>query len=386
MTKRVNYLIWTAVIGFFAFACQNDEETLSNPQSDDDCLTVSSARNGSVIEGQYIVSLNTDGSSGGRKGAGARVFDRHKIARTAIIKNFEGEFSTYVLHLSKDEAGELKKDDDVAMVEPDRVVSICSCFSVIEPRLVTWNVDHVGYDNGIGKTAWIIDTGIDLDHPDLHVDTVMSHSFIRGVSSPDDDNGHGTHVAGVIGALNNRIGTLGVASGATLIALKVLDKDGEGELSSILNALSYVRLHGTAGDVINLSLGVDDISDILDREIQGVADKGIFIAIAAGNDKKPARDYSPGRASGKNVFTVSAVDSLNRFANFSNYGNDVVDFAAPGVRILSSYKGGKYAIMSGTSMAAPHVAGLLLITDGKIHTVGFATADPDGDPDPLAHQ
>ncbi|MBA4056291.1 MAG: peptidase S8, partial [Marivirga sp.] len=91
------------------------------------------------------------------------------------------------------------------------------------------------------------------------------------------------------------------------------------------------------------------------------------------------------RVSGKNIYTVSAIDSLGRFARFSNYGSDVVDYAAPGVRIISAYKNGTYAIMSGTSMAAPHVAGLLLISNGKLNTSGFAVNDPDNQPDPLAH-
>jgi len=107
--------------------------------------------------------------------------------------------------------------------------------------------------------------------------------------------------------------------------------------------------------------------------------------MAAGNDKEPARNFSPGRANGANIFTVSAIDSLDNFAGFSNYGNDVVDYAAPGVRILSTYIGGKYAYMSGTSMAAPHMAGLLLLKGRNIVTSGAAKNDPDGTADPIAH-
>ena len=95
--------------------------------------------------------------------------------------------------------------------------------------------------------------------------------------------------------------------------------------------------------------------------------------------------FSPGRANGPNVFTVSAIDSLDNFASFSNFGNDVVDYAAPGVRILSTYKNHQYALMSGTSMAAPHIAGLLLLRGRNLSTSGTANNDPDGAPDPIAH-
>jgi subtilisin family serine protease len=243
----------------------------------------------------------------------------------------------------------------------------------------------VGYGNGIGKTAWIIDTGIEFDHPDLTVDQTRSKSFINGVTSADDENGHGTHVAGIIGANNNTFGVLGVASGATLVSLKVLDKNGQGSLSSIIQALGYVNVNAKAGDVVNMSLGEDSVSAILDQQVQNTAAKGIYFAIAAGNDKEPARNYSPGRTNGTNIFTVSAIDSLDNFASFSNFGNDVIDYAAPGVRILSTYLNGKYAYMSGTSMAAPHMAGLLLLKGRNIVTSNAAKKDPDGTADPIAH-
>lgn len=139
------------------------------------------------------------------------------------------------------------------------------------------------------------------------------------------------------------------------------------------------------GDVVNMSLGQDGISNILDQQVLNTANRGIFISIAAGNDRKPAVQFSPARVSGRNIYTVSAVDSAGKFASFSNYGNDVVDYAAPGVRILSTFLNGRYAIMSGTSMAAPHVAGLLLLNGNNISTSGNAISDPDGVPDHIAH-
>jgi subtilisin family serine protease len=152
-----------------------------------------------------------------------------------------------------------------------------------------------------------------------------------------------------------------------------------------LNALSYVREHSNAGDVVNISISFPNISEILEEEIRDLASRGIYFTLAAGNQSGTANGYSPARTSGKNIYTISAVDSLNRFAGFSNYGNDVVDYAAPGVSVLSTYPDGRYAILSGTSQAAPHVAGILLVNNGKINSSGVAGGDPDGTPDALAH-
>ena len=257
---------------------------------------------------------------------------------------------------------------------------------MVAPRLIPWNINRVGYGDGRGKRAWIIDTGIDFDHPDLNVDSVLSKSFITGQTSANDENGHGTHVAGIIGAKNNQFGVLGVASGASLISLRVLDKDGEGLLSNIVKALAYVNNNASAGDVVNMSLGDDEgISATLDQQVRNTAARGIYISIAAGNEKQLANKYSPARTNAENIFTVSAIDSLDRFASFSNYGNDVVDYSAPGVRILSTFINGRYAYMSGTSMAAPHVAGLLLLKGKNLTSSGTALNDPDGTADLIAH-
>jgi len=136
--------------------------------------------------------------------------------------------------------------------------------------------------------------------------------------------------------------------------------------------------------VVNMSLGADTISNALDNTVKQLAAKGILFSIAAGNDRKAANLSSPARANHPNIYTVSAIDSLGRFASFSNYGNDVVDYAAPGVNIVSTYSNGRYARLSGTSMAAPHVAGILLLNGNAVKRKGNATNDPDGTPDPIA--
>jgi subtilisin len=369
--------------------CRKEGASSTQSPEEENCVTGNAASSGDIIEGQYIVVYDPaigSRSTSARSVAemGTNILERNDINAAAIETSFTGGTGGFVAKLTSDEADALSHDPSVYAVEPDRIVALGSCFTIVEPRLITWNINKVGYGDGTGKTAWVMDTGIDFDHPDLNVDVTRSKSFVAGVTSADDENGHGTHVAGIIGAKNNTIGVLGVASGANLVSLRVLDKEGKGKLSYIIQALSYINANAKAGDVVNMSLGEDVISEILDQQVQSTANRGILIAIAAGNDSKPAIDFSPGRANGANIFTVSAVDSLNNFASFSNYGNDVVDYAAPGVRILSTYMDGKYARMSGTSMAAPHVAGLLLLNGGKMHSSGTALNDPDGNADRIA--
>ncbi|HWS00124.1 MAG TPA: S8 family serine peptidase, partial [Prolixibacteraceae bacterium] len=206
---------------------------------------------------------------------------------------------------------------------------------------------------------------------------------IKTGMTANDDNGHGTHVAGIIAAKNDEFGVVGVAPGAKVIPVKVLNRSGSGSYSGIIAGVDWVAAHGGVGDVANMSLGGPAYPD-LDDAVETAAAGGIKFALAAGNESTNALTRSPARANGANVYTVSAMDKNNNWAYFSNYGNPPVDYCAPGVSIYSTYKGGKYATMSGTSMAAPHVAGLLLL--GNIATDGNVKGDPDGKADPIAHR
>ena len=383
---------WYVGIMFLA-ACQSDSLL---PQVSDDCLVKSATTTSQIIENEYIVTFKIDTTiasslSNARKVESINyLMERNNVPIRQIEQTFWGRsVKGFVAHLTKDEAAKLSHDTLVETIEPDRTLRICACVNLIAPKSVTWSVRKTGFGNGLNfnaKTAWIIDTGIDLDHPDLNVDIQRSKNFITGQTSADDNNGHGTHVAGIIGALNNQIGVVGIASGANLVALKVLNQLGEGRLSAVIAAVAYVSQQGQAGDVVNMSLGMEGISATLDREVQAAANRGILFAIAAGNDKQYAHDFSPGRLNHANILTVSAVDSTDTFASFSNYGNDVVDVAAYGVKITSTYINGRYATLSGTSMATPHVAGLMLIRGRNIPTRGTARNDPDGVPDPIARE
>jgi subtilisin family serine protease len=258
------------------------------------------------------------------------------------------------------------------------------------PQTVPWGVTrvHGGAGTGSGSgTAWIIDSGIDLDHPDLNVDVARSRNFSTG-TSPDDGNGHGSHVAGIIGAKDNSIGVVGVSPGATLVAVRVLNNAGSGTNSGVIAGVDYVAANGHNGDVANMSLG-GGVSQALDDAVVAAAATGVKFALAAGNESENANNHSPARANGPNVYTVSsfakgasATDTDDPWSSFSNFGNPPVDFAEPGSSIPSTYKNGGYATLSGTSMATPHLAGILL-TRSTPASGGTVDGDPDGNPDTI---
>ncbi len=254
-------------------------------------------------------------------------------------------------------------------------------------EIVPWGVARVGgAGDGTGDgtgTAWIIDTGIDLDHPDLYVDVDRSQSFLstgKDPKNPNDEHGHGTHVAGTIAAIDNEIDVVGVAAGATVVAVRVLNKRGSGTWSGVIAGIDYVAANGASGDVANMSLGGSYNQAVNDAVV--AASGKVMFSLAAGNESTDAGTRSPASANGINIYTVSAIDKNDGFASFSNYGNPPVDFAAPGVNVESLAIGGGVSTKSGTSMAAPHVAGILLL--GDMSTDGEAGNDPDGNSDPIA--
>ena len=249
-----------------------------------------------------------------------------------------------------------------------------------------WGVLRVGGHSTAptGRKAWVIDTGIELTHPDLNVDDASSRSFIRD-SSPNDLNGHGTHVAGTIAACNNTIGVVGIAACAPVVAIRVLDRNGRGSNSDVIAGVDHVGEVGASGDVANMSLG-GGVSLALDNAVIAAAASGVRFTLAAGNESDDANNHSPARAGGRSpsdgVYTVSAFGQTgDTFASFSNHGNPPIEWAEPGVSILSTYKGGGYARISGTSMAAPHLAGILMV--GSVRKCGDVTGDRDGNPDDI---
>ena len=155
-------------------------------------------------------------------------------------------------------------------------------------------------------------------------------------------------------------------------------------MTDIIAGVDYVAANASPGDVANMSLGGSAYEPV-DIAVQALGASGVLVALAAGNESDDANNHSPARAEGDNIYTVSAMDVNDYFASFSNYGNPPIDYCAPGVSIYSTYKSGGYTTMSGTSMAAPHVCGLLLLTGGNLNSDGYVIGDPDGDADPIAY-
>lgn len=276
-----------------------------------------------------------------------------------------------------------------APTEPAPVVTTpeepSSPYTKITPlagETVPWNIAMNGYGDGTGKTVWIIDSGVATNHPDLNVDLQRSVSLIYGDNSIEDGFGHGTNVAGIVAAKNNGSGIIGVAANATIVALRVFDNTGYGTVSRAISAVNYVNNMAKPGDVVNMSLG-SGISSTLDNAVISAASRGILFSIAAGNSATDCSVNSPARVDAPGVYTVSAMDRYQNFWSSSNYGAPV-DYTAPGVSITTTRIGGGFGNSgSGTSFAAPHVAGILLLR-GEVFSQGIVNGDKDSWPDPIA--
>jgi subtilisin family serine protease len=379
--------------------CQAGEDMVTNQIGETDEELAGPAL-GAIIPGHYIVVLHDDGlqaaaASYGLAQAQARtaavgVLARHGLPETALDRVYGSALRGFSARMSDAQAQRLAEDPSVKLVEADQVMGLLSPaventdVSILAQTTPPGITRVGGGSNYTGSNrAWVIDTGIDLDHPDLNVDVGRSRTFVSNSRSPDDGNGHGSHVAGTIAAKNDTNGVVGVAAGAPVVAVQVLGKSGSGTTAGVIAGIDYVKASAANGDVANMSLG-GGVSSALDSAVQSAASSGVKFALAAGNESTHANNSSPGRANGSNIFTVSAVNASDVFASFSNFGNPPVDFAAPGVSILSTYKSGGFATLSGTSMATPHVAGILLA--GSIRGDGSASNDPDGNPDPIAHR
>jgi subtilisin len=328
------------------------------------------------IPGKYIVTLAPGATAEGvaaRHGAGVEAVYRE------ALHGFAGTVPEGRLRA-------LQNDPEVVAIEPDVEVQAFphqvtvagggTPMLTVNGETIPTGVARAGINaaapatdvSGVGVA--VLDTGISLSHPDLNV--AGGVSYIRGNKNGNDDNGHGSHVAGTIGAKLNGAGVQGVAPNARLYAVKVLDRWGSGALSAIISGIDWVTKNAAAKGirVANMSLGFQGSSPALNTALDNSVNAGVTYVVAAGNSGMDAQFFTP--ANHPRLITVSALaDSDGKcgglgaatgygaddtFATFSNWGVPV-DIAAPGVNIFSTYKDGGYATSSGTSMASPHVAG-----------------------------
>jgi thermitase len=210
----------------------------------------------------------------------------------------------------------------------------------------------------------VVDTGVDLNHPDLtgKIQTANAYNFVSNTTNAQDDNGHGTHVAGIAAAItNNARGIAGMCPNCLIMPVKVLDANGSGTYSAIANGVRWAADHGAK--VINLSLGGTAGSTTLQSAVDYANSKGVLVACAAGNSGNTTINYPAYYSS---CVAVASTDQNDYRSSFSTYGS-WVDTSAPGSSIYATYWNDTYATLSGTSMATPHVAGLagLLFSQGR---------------------
>jgi aqualysin 1 len=287
---------------------------------------------------------------------------KQEIGDLKVKHVYKKALNGFAVEIPDEEASKLRDNAEVAYVEQDQEVQAVA-------QTLPWGIDKVDADRSTTKAgdgtgtisnvnAYIIDTGIDTDHPDLNVAVDVNPSDPSDEGGGEDCNGHGTHVAGTVAARDNTTEVVGVAPGAPLTGVKVLNCFGSGRNSDVIAGVDWVTANAQKPAVANMSLGSGP-SDAVDQAVKNSASKGIFYALAAGNDHQDACNHSPARAgAGTNngILTVGATDKKDKRASFSNKGS-CVDIWAPGVNIPSTRMGGGTTTKSGTSMASPHGAG-----------------------------
>ena len=354
-----------------------------------------------LISGQYIVVFKDQANGLINENVAQQALQRtqsvletYNIKSDSVLYRYKYALKGFAAKLSPAQVKTLQNDpliDHISQARMYRLGVESSGLPVPEAKTSTmlraqttpWGITRVGgAQNGVGKKAWIIDTGIDLNHPDLNVDVANSVSFIA-TESADDQHGHGTHVAGIIATKNNTRNVVGVAAGATVVAIKVCTSAGCPS-PALFNGIDYVSNKAAPQDIVNMSIwNTQGVDNDFDNAVLSAANNGVRLALIAGNAGANANNYSPGRTNHANIWTVSAFNDQDVFASFSNYGNPPIEYGGPGVDVPSLWKNGGTNTISGTSMAAPHIAGLLLTVPNDISIDGYVSGDPDGTPDQI---
>lgn len=310
----------------------------------------------------------------------------------------------FVANLSMTQVNELQSDPDVAGVYPDFTIQSTRPQMQSRPRMQGDPIREAEFYDPISKSScavpliggsqtsrsnssiWIIDSGVDGAHIDLNVNSnpLLSVSFVESELNPlIDQIGHGTHCAGLAAGKGvGNPGVTGMSSGAEIFSVKILDSNGIGTWSQLILALDHVAKFGVKGDVVLMSLGGGNEcgnDPVLRDLITSLGNDRIFVVMSAGNDGMMSSQNLPGCIDGQNIVTVGALDftcdGLQGLAGYSNTGIPSIDYVAPGSNMISTFPNNQYQVMSGTSMAAALVAGLIHSTGSLPRTIGSTQAN-----------
>jgi subtilisin family serine protease/flagellar hook assembly protein FlgD len=347
-------------------------------------------------EKNYLIEL--------KKEKNVEKFLEKKEVKNKKVKKLKSSKNLIVMQLKSNEVQEIQNLSEVEFIEEDSLVELTSKGEVDknQPDVknmkkneenITWGMKEIGLDFALNKKfdgkkikIAVIDTGIS-NHPDLKVSGGVT--YVEGTTSFKDDNGHGTHVAGTIAALHNKIGVVGAASKSDIYAVKVLNKNGSGSISQVIQGIEWAIENQM--NIISMSLGSTQYSRALHEVIIDANKNGILVIAAAGNsgNRENSLLYP---AQYPEVLSVGATDKNHSRANFSSTGPEL-DVVAPGVDILSTTSDGEYGVLSGTSMATPHVTGAAatiwsqdsnLTNEDVIHKL-IQTATPLGEQNEYGH-
>ncbi len=344
-------------VSTFLLAIALSHLTYAAPATTNSVLSSSEAKG--IIKNQYIVILNKDVGSSNEFAQGIAKQHGGKVLQTydAVLKGF----AIYLPDVAGTAFVEaMKKNPKVVSVENDTIMKI----DATTQSNPDWGLDRIDQKNlpldsaysylqtGSGTTAYIVDTGILSTHQQFSGRVLSGYTAISDGNGTSDCHGHGTHVAGTVGG-----STYGVAKNVSLVPIRILGCDGSGASSNVIAGLDWILKNGKKPAVVNMSLG-GEANASLDSAVENLFNNGYVMVVAAGNSNTDACSSSPARVS--KAITVAATDSTDTRASYSNYGS-CVDIFAPGSQINSSWIGSNTAtkVLNGTSMATPHVAGVV---------------------------